>query len=164
MLLKAFVFWQSHLCHTCFCIKILYKLRMHLDGLDSWHKTDCNRTFPVQYTKMFQSVKDIPASNWFVLSFYVIILILGFCFDNVIKTYLNSKPMGMQTLLDRVTVQFLGFHALSNCLGCFMLGLCFEIFTPLDVFDETGITLVTYMFDFITIMFLISVFLTLTTR
>ncbi len=70
--------------------------------------------------------------NWATVVAYFLLALTGSYFDSIIKKYLDEKPLGMQTLFDRVTVLFLGVHVTSGFFGFFLLGVAFEILTPLD--------------------------------
>ena len=55
---------------------------------------------------------------------YVILFAISLLCELSIKSYIESKPLGLHSLLDKVIQHFLNVHILGNTLTLFLMGVC----------------------------------------
>ncbi len=96
----------------------------------------------------------------FILVAYILFFLIALFLGYIIRSYLLSKPLGMQSFLDKMIYHFTFVHSLGTGLAAVLLGVS-EPFGPSgDLMAKT----VTVASNFITVTFILSAFVVLFVR
>ncbi len=90
----------------------------------------------------------------FVLcSLHVVLFVINVTCELSIKSYIESKPLGLHSLLDQVIQHFLNFHILCNGLNTFLMGVC----EPLGPLHPLLAIIISWFTCFVGLFFMFSV-------